>query len=531
TTLGQAPQNYTDAFGNDPLLYDCKQVDLDTNNDGSISSGENDRDSTISVAYEEYAMVVIEGDRLTGNVIWLPLKAKTNGPLTPLVANGACAQTSIDISATFSETGAIYSGDFSDYAIGNYLAPCVAVPERNRFSCFNDASGGGFIVLPGNTPLANASLDGPIQRQGTYNFRWEGILQGLDRTSGGGELVDEGTETQNVTIAGVSSAVPVTHLMGDVGLDYAAFQRVKPGDIIEILSAPTADPSCDAVLTQQYGSSREVCNFERHVVSVSTQADGTAGVRFDDPPIPVSCFLNQGRIAYKIRAGHQFLIDRNNQAAWRMDLADQFGPGGQTGTTEAVIFRLRSDLADTARTASACNRYDGNGSVLHQIPTTRSLDNAGRAPIGEECDGLEDGLIPGVENNQAAVDCVTALSDERDPNRDPATTLSSDLAYCNGYCQSGILGRLVGFSFTVYDPYRPYIGGRSYGSSGTATTASDSIPGDIISFQDQNSDPADRNNARLFITFAGSNTLVVLDPTNAQNATTSVQDVQLILRN
>lgn len=511
TTLGRSRNN-------NQLLYDCRDVDLDVNNDGRLSTSESDRNSTISIGYDEYAMVITEGDRLTGNVVWLPLKARQGGPLAPLVANNACARTSIDVSASFTETGAVFNGALDPlYQIGRYLGPCPTAPERNRFSCFNDPSGGSFVILPGNTPVTNNSFDGAIQHQATFNFRWEGILQGLDRSNGGGELVDMGT-TASVTTETTTLDIPVTDTLTDVGLDYSAFERIKPQDILQILSTPTTDPTCTAYLAAQ-GQSSAVCGFERRVRDVYPLPGGTPAIVFDGPRIPVSCFLNQGRIAYRVRAGHQFLVDRNNGPAWRIGLDEQFGPGGQAGQTEPVMFRFRDDLVDIAPDVSACNRYDVQGRVINEQATAfpTLLDSGAAAP--NSCDGYVNGSIPPQE-----VDCGAILRAEAE---DPSAPRDPESPFCNGWCQTGILNRQVGFAFTVFDPYRPYIGGRAYGTTGTATTAQDSIPGDVVVYQD----PTGQRNSRMFMTFSGANTMIVLDPTNAQNATTSVQDVQIILRN
>ena len=444
TTLGNSG-------GHASLTYSCNDGDLDLDNDGQISEEEDQRNSSIAVTFGEYALVVTEGDRSVGDVFWMPLKTATGAPLTPQLANAACGKPALDIDVQLVLNGGDVE-DFSPYQIGNYMADCVETPDRARFTCARDTSGGGLVVVAGNIPLLAAQGSGPLQREGRWDFSWEGVLPGLDRSNGGGQLV-------------------ANDVFSDVGLHTDDFQRVKAGDILEILSTPTSAPDCVAAI----GDDTRVCRFERRItgaVTASTDGEDRGQLTFE-PPIEPSCFLGGGRIAYRIRAGDQFLVNRQSAAAWRLGLTDRFGPGGDVATSEPIIFELRDDLltnyvepapAPGQPVIGSCNRYDETGKVL-----------------------------PG-----------------------------------NG--QNPLLSRDVRFAVVVRDGFRPYLTGRAYASSGSTLGSAGSIPGDILVYQE----PPDANgprNPKVYVTYSGNDTLVGFDPTNADDASRGVPGTQIILRN
>ncbi len=444
TTLGNSG-------GHTSLTYSCNDGDFDLDNDGQISEEEDQRNSSISVSFGEYALVVTEGDRSIGDVYWMPLKTATGAPLTPQLASAGCGRPALDIDVQLVLNGGDVD-DFAPYQIGNYMADCVETPDRARFTCARDANGGGVVVVAGNIPVLAAQSSGPLQREGRWDFTWEGVLPGLDRSNGGGQLV--------------SSTV-----FSDVGLHTDDFQRVKAGDILEILSTPTSAPDCVATI----GEDTRVCRFERRITSsVVPSEDGEdRGQLTFDPPIEPSCFLTGGRIAYRIRAGDQFLVNRQGAAVWRVGLTDRFGPGGDVATTESIIFELRDDLLTNyvepapepgAPVIGSCNRYDENGKVL---PT-------------------------------------------------------------NG--QNQLLSRDVRFAAIVRDGFRPYLTGRAYASSGSTLGSAGSIPGDILVYQEPPDELGPRH-PKVYITYSGNDTLVGFDPTNADDASRGVPGTQIILRN
>jgi len=446
TTLGSAG-------GHEPLTYSCNDGDFDIDNDGEISEEEDQRNSSISVSFGEYALVVTEGDRSVGNIYWMPLKAAMGAPLTPQLASAGCGRPALDIDVQLVINGGDVE-DFTPYQIGNYMADCVETPDRARFTCARDASGGGLVVVSGNIPLLAAQGSGPLQREGRWDFTWEGVLPGLDRSNGGGELI-------------------TGSLFSDVGLRTDDFQRVKAGDILEILSTPTSAPDCVAAI----GEDSRICRFERRITAaVVASEDGEDRARISfDPPIEPSCFLTGGRIAYRIRAGDQFLVNRQGAAAWRLGLDDRFGPGGDVATTEPIIFELKDDLltnyvspapAEGQPPIGACDRYDETGKVL-----------------------------PG-----------------------------------NG--QNSLLSRDIKFAVIVRDGFRPYLTGRSYASSGSTLGSAGSLPGDILVYQEPGTDDDGTPfNPKVYLTYSGNDTLVGFDPSNADDASRGVPGTQIILRN
>jgi hypothetical protein len=438
--------------GHKPLQYSCNDGDFDIDNDGEISEEEDQRDSSISVSFGEYALVVTEGDRSIGDVYWMPLKAAPGAPLTPQLASAGCGRPALDIDVQLVLSGSDVE-DFAPYQIGNYMADCVETPNRARFACARDTNGGGLVVVSGNIPLIGAQGSGPLQREGRWDFTWEGVLPGLDRSNGGGELLSDS-------------------LFGDVGLHTQDFLRVKPGDILEILSTPTSAPDCVAAI----GEDSRVCRFERRITSsVNASEDGEDRARITfEPPIEPSCFLSGGRIAYRIRAGDQFLVSRQGASVWRLGLDDRFGPGGDVATSEPIIFALRDDLLTNyveptpvvgQPVQGSCNRYDENGKVL---PT-------------------------------------------------------------NG--QNPLLSRDIRFAVIVRDAFRPYLTGRAYASSGSTLGSAGSIPGDILVYQGAPGAVGVVPNPKVYITYSGNDTLVGFDPTNADNASRGVAGTQIILRN
>lgn len=471
--------------GHERLTYSCNDGDLDLDNDGQISDEEDSRDSSFSVQYGEYALVVIEGDRATGDVFWMPLKVSAGAPLTPQLASAACGRPALDVDAELVDNGATLD-DFSLYQLANYLAPCVETPGRARFACAQDTGGGGVVVVSGNVPLLATQASGPLARQGRWDFTWEGVIPGLDRSNGGGEIIptqavdDNGVPRVDADNNPILEGITFT----DVGLHTDDFQRVrafnpgvpdrgiKPhaGDILEILSAPTGTPECLEALQQD----RRICKFERRIFSVTESDDGQDRVRLGlDPanPLPLSCFLDGGRVAYRVRAGDQFLVNRANASIWRMGLGDRFGPGGDVANNESIIFQLREDLLTNRGDLDACERYDAAGKTL----------------------------------------------------------------IANG--QNPLLARDVRFAVIVTDSFRPYLTGRAYASSGSTLGSAGSLPGDILVYQppgmtvatsDQPSVPF---TPQVFITYSGADTLVGMNPTNADDASRGTPGTQVILRN
>ncbi|MEZ0313964.1 MAG: YncE family protein [Myxococcota bacterium] len=445
TTLGNSA-------GHASLSYSCNDGDFDLDNDGEISEEEDQRNSSISVSFGEYALVVTEGDRSIGDVYWMPLKAATGAPLTPQLASAGCGRPALDIDVQLVLNGGDVD-DFAPYQIGNYMADCVETPNRARFTCARDTSGGGLVVVSGNIPILAAQGSGPLQREGRWDFTWEGVLPGLDRSNGGGELLSD-------------------TLFTDVGLHSEDFQRAKVGDILEILSPPTAAPECVA----EIGEDGRVCRFERRItqaVTPSEDGEDRALITFE-PPLEPTCFLAGGRIAYRIRAGDQFLVNRPGSSVWRLGLTDRFGPGGDVATGESIIFELRDDLltnyvepppAAGEPIVGSCNRYDETGKVVPESG------------------------------------------------------------------QNALLSRDVRFAVIVRDGFRPYLTGRAYASSGSTLGSAGSIPGDALVYQGPVNALGIAPNPKVYITYSGNDTLVGFDPTNADNASRGVPGTQIILRN
>lgn len=438
--------------GSPGLTYSCTDLDRDLNNDGQVSDEENKRNTAVSVSYGEYAMVITEGDRTIGDVYWLPLKIAPGAPLTPQIADGACGKGSLDIDARTVKNDSKVA-DFGPYQIGNYIAGCLPTPDRARFACVEDASGGGLVVMAGNLPILASQTSGPLLRQGSWVFSWEGVLPGLDRSNGGGQLAEDGLT------------------FTDVGLHIQDFARARgesadgagDGDILEIVSSPTGISSClDAI-----GEERRPCSFERRIKTIQESETDPGRVTITlDAPIEPTCFLGQGRIAYRVRAGNQFLVGRQGLAPWRMRIDERFGPGGTVATDEPIMFGLRQDLLTNAPPGtSACLRYDSDGKVLPD----------------------------------------------------------------NG--QNPLLARDVRFAVIVTDAFRPYLTGRTYGSNGRPVGSAGSIPGDILLYQGGPNADGVPPNPTVYITYSGSDTLVALVPTNADDASRGVIDTQFILRN
>ncbi len=264
--------------------------------------------------YSEF--VAIAG--LEGAVRFVGLRQQPTDPVAPeIVDSGWCEAPSVE---------ALGDGP----GLESFLLPCPALPpDLRRFSCGGGTTA-GVLVYNGQSGEAD------------WTFDWEGVLPGLARLDGGGELDDTGL------------------VFSDVELDDLRDFDIAVGDTLEILTPARAGVGCT-------GDTRR-CALERRITSIDKNGLGL------DAPLQPACFGEGGVIAYQVRAAGNYIIRRDGLFVERLDPAaasTRFGLGGDIGRALDVTFTLRPpaagtgvDLTDPSQTLPACSRYESNGRSL-----------------------------------------------------------------------------------------------------------------------------------------------------------------------
>ncbi len=217
--------------------------------------------------------------------------------------------------------GAELTPEESEIQPEQYLTACPAAPDATRFLCV-PAGAAGVVVFPGQT------------REVTYRFEWEAVLPGLDRGTG--------------NLAAVNGE---RSFFFDPGVDFAEL-GVKPGDILQI--------------TPPAGCTLQACELETFVAGLGEQ-NGQAGLELSSP-IDAEC-VPDNALAYRIRigAGYQVsrVVNQSSTIVGRLAPGETFGPGGELGRFERVLFSLASKTPFQTRLTnevgtplSACERYE-----------------------------------------------------------------------------------------------------------------------------------------------------------------------------
>lgn len=266
---------------------------------------------------------------LDGRVAFLGLRDAT-GSLTPELLN-----------FEWCESPRMQNQDSEQLASPeNVLAPCPPMPDRNRYVCAcqleedddpSTCTSGVLGIMPGS--VGSASL----------TFDWEGTL--LSRVSGGGEITSDGN-------------------LRDVSVDLAA-QDIRSGDVLEILTEALFGDACEVLATDA------ACTLERRIEAVDA-----AGSLTLDVPLDPDCFRSGGAVAYRVRAGSQYLVTLG-AVTERVAPGAGYGPGSQVAVTSPVLFQTLA--LDPLDDLDACARYASGGlsaPLVRDTPITFFIDDA-----------------------------------------------------------------------------------------------------------------------------------------------------------
>lgn len=343
----------------------------------------------------EYAVVVAEGVRSAQSTIrWISLRAEEGGELSPEVAdNGFC--NAFD-DGTTRQPGEIFENAVTFDLEGrvprleDYISACPAVPDRSRFQCLNpvevvQVEGGEDSVLI--DPTAGVIVR-PGASEGTFEWRLEWEAAYLNAISGGGTLLEPSEDFPGSTVLSDENAD-----LTDAG--------VRIGDIVDIITAPrTNDVACVEALAA-LGLTEDACSFERRVIGYESPRPGRefgglvlGGQFVGDAPqeLPRECFGAVGILSYSIRVGDAFAVSRSGFLVGRAGVGELFGPGGRTGQSEPVMFRVQSEFTregvsgpiplDSRLTAPACERY--TDPVFDPTQTPEEQEAALRAALAPQ---------------------------------------------------------------------------------------------------------------------------------------------------
>lgn len=317
---------------------------------------DDDEDPSITATIDEYAVVIGESNFAQPSTNrWITLRDEVGGELAPALSeNGGCQEGQVTISdlrlsfVTDEDDGGEpvldANGDVisieRDAELSDFLTDCPELPELARFECldvFDDEDvrdeSLGVVVVPGGRPGSTE-----------WRLEWEAPLVGLRRTAGGGTLTGGG------------------QVLSDEDFELTE-RQVRINDIVRILTAPrTGDEECAEALGNP-DTIPDPCNFERRVIgyrSAEELGDGFefGGLVLGGEQLPASCFSTEGALSYEIRAGDSFVVGRTgNTQAGRVRIGEIFGPGGEFGRQEGVVFQMRSDLSGDIEETDACVRY------------------------------------------------------------------------------------------------------------------------------------------------------------------------------
>ncbi len=261
--------------------------------------------------YSQYAVVAT----LDGMLWFLTLRNADDLLEVGLLNESWCSEPEVEIED---------AAGMPDFALGDLLATCPAVPDRQRFVCVEER----VVLMPGATGVKNIQIT------------WEDVI--VDRTTGGGEVTASGG-------------------FKDVGLDLG-LEAIRPNDILEIRTAASLDGSCTDVI----GTGTQLCDLERRIIEIQTADEADTVLVLDDPLEP-ACFGGGGGIGYRIRAGDQFRvvpgISGTDGTFTEDGRQERIAPGewlgrfGERGRDHRLTLGILDSL-DPRGNESACERYD-----------------------------------------------------------------------------------------------------------------------------------------------------------------------------
>lgn len=299
-------------------------------------------------SYDEFAIVATHDNAAAGNLLFVGLAGEgVTGP--ELVNDRWCGQARLT-----QPEGAVTATGTEAPALSEVLESCPATPaDTARLVCAKVEDGdAGVAVFPGN--LIATEQDG---RSG-YALEWEAVLPGLRREQGGGVILADG-RFKDLGIDLADYEIQPRQTDGNGATTYA-------GDILEIRTAPRrSDPACAAALADL---PQRLCIFERRILAV-VDHDG-AGALVLDAALPDACFQQGGAIAYRVRAGDQFLVRPPTGASLRLAPGGRFGPGGDVGQRQPIAFVAKALDPQTA--LGACERFDDDGDAVDPMPAALS---------------------------------------------------------------------------------------------------------------------------------------------------------------
>lgn len=291
--------------------------------------------ASLERVYSEYAMVAT----LDGVIrfVGLALETPEEGFVPELVSFGWCRSGSLKSLRDTERriTGAQIAADVSLSA--GVLGACPALPGRARFECLSLESRHEAVVPSELEPHGVVAMPGVTQGRDVL-FDWEGSVSPELHRAQGGQVTADGNFT-------------------DVFYPLQAHSEVVlPGDILEITSRLEWTQACKEALglpeTAPYESN---CLVERRIV----EGPGEDNVLILDAPLPEPCFRGGGRVGYRVRMGDAFRVTVRPGGAYRVRPGDRFGPGGDVGVNESVLFDVSA--LNTAAATPACARYDAGG--------------------------------------------------------------------------------------------------------------------------------------------------------------------------
>ncbi len=285
--------------------------------------------------YSEYAMVAT----LDGVIrfVGLALETPEEGFVPELVSFGWCRSGSLTSLRDEERriTGAQIAEDVSLSA--GVLGACPAVPGRARFECLSLESRHAAVVPSELEPHGMVAMPGVTQGRDVV-FDWEGSVSPELHRAQGGQVTADGNFTDVFYPLDTHSDV------------------VLPGDILEITSRLEWTLACkEALGLPESASYTSNCLVERRIV----EGPGEDNVLVLDAPLPEACFRGGGRVGYRVRMGDAFRVTVRPGGAYRVRPGQRFGPGGDVGVNESVLFNVSA--LETAATTSACERYDADG--------------------------------------------------------------------------------------------------------------------------------------------------------------------------
>lgn len=263
---------------------------------------------------------------LDGSIYFIALRDTTGALVPQLIPADSCAAPKV-----ISPDGQV--------APSSFLDTCVANPGRQRLTCLKDGTGQEVVTLArGQLPLAT-----------TWSFAWESVLPNLDRTQGGGQVLESGAFTDPA----------LKGLVADI----------RTGDTLQLTSAvPLGNPICAQFAAESCGE----------VMITNIDTGGNQAVLTTEPKIPQGCYQSTPVVTYRIRVGHAFVVSSLDEtgaaysAPSRLPLGSLYGLGSPSGPSNLVL-RTRS-MQEAPFDMARCQVYADDGGVRPGVDQSSLLN-------------------------------------------------------------------------------------------------------------------------------------------------------------